>query len=339
MKIKRNSRRKEKLRKRLVPLTIFGLVALGIIYQRIAIYYNASNLGRMGRLIDINGNHIHLYEAGNSDLPLVFASDIGTPVPYVDFYPLHETLSQNHSVMIYDKPGYGWSDLTNASRDIDTICEEIHATLHSDDLPGDEDTYLEPFIYVARGMGALEAIRYAQLYPEDIAGIVFIEGTSPSFCADYNNIMIIESFMTNALRNTGVMRLMGNSQFVSRTLNDNPELPHNLRLLNKGLGLETSWNRNVISEKLKLPDNGRVVQTAIEEGKTLGNIPIRVITSEANNSSNWSRTQKALLSLSTDSSQVFIKESTQYIQKIDVPTIIDTIEELANYIHELRDDY
>ena len=75
------------------------------------------------------------------------------------------------------------------------------------------------------------------------------------FCADYNNIMIIESFMTNALRNIGVMRLMGNSQFVSRTLNDNPQLPHNLRLLNKGLGLETSWNRNVISEKLKLPDN------------------------------------------------------------------------------------
>ena len=339
MKIKKNSRRKEKLRKRLVPLTIFGLVALGVIYQRIAIYYNASNLGRMGRLIDINGNPIHLYEAGNSDLPIVFASDIGTAVPYVDFYPLHETLSQTHHVMIYDKPGYGWSDLTNASRDIDTICEEIHATLHSNDIPGDEDTYLEPFIYVARGMGALEAIRYAQLYPEDVAGVVFIEGTSPSFCADYNNIMIIESFMTNALRNIGVMRLMGNSQFVSRTLNDNPQLPHNLRLLNKGLGLETSWNRNVISEKLKLPDNGKIVQTAIEEGKTLGNIPIRVITSEANNSSNWSRTQRALLSLSTDSSQVFIKDSTRYIEKTDAPTIIATIEELADYIHELRDDY
>ena len=339
MKIKKNSRRKEKLRKRLVPLTILGLVALGIVYQRIAIYYNASNLGRMGRLIDINGENIHLYEAGNSDLPIVFASDIGTAVPYVDFYPLHEILSQNHHVIIYDKPGYGWSDLTNTPRDIDTICEEIHTTLHSNDIPGDEDTYLEPFIYVARGMGALEAIRYAQLYPEDIAGIVFIEGTSPSYCADYNNIMIIESFMTNLLRNTGIMRLMVNSQFVLKTLNDNPELPNNLRTLNKGLGLEISWNRNIISEKLKLPYNGEVVLSSLEEGNTLDHIPIRVITSEANDSSTWSRTQKALLSLSTDSSQVFIKGSTKYIEKEDAPTIVATIEELANYIHELRDYY
>ena len=33
MKIKKTSRRKEKLKKRLVPLTILGLVALGIIYH------------------------------------------------------------------------------------------------------------------------------------------------------------------------------------------------------------------------------------------------------------------------------------------------------------------
>ena len=188
-------------------------------------------------------------------------------------------------------------------------------------------------------MGALEAIRYAQLYPEDIAGIVFIEGTSPSYCADYNNIMIIESFMTNLLRNTGIMRLMVNSQFVLKTLNDNPELPNNLRTLNKGLGLEISWNRNIISEKLKLPYNGEVVLSSLEEGNTLDHIPIRVITSEANDSSTWSRTQKALLSLSTDSSQVFIKGSTKYIEKEDAPTIVATIEELANYIHELRDYY
>lgn len=339
MKIKRNSRRKEKLKKRLVPLTILGLILLGVIYQRLAIYYNASNLGRMGRLIDINGKNIHLYDSGNSDIPIVFASDIGTVVPYADFYPLHEKLSQNHRVMIYDKPGYGWSDITNSSRDIDSICEEIHTTLHANDIPGDEDTYLDPFIYVAQGMGALEAIRYAQLYPEDILGLVFIEGTSPAYCSDYNNIMIIESFMTNALRNTGMMRLMKNSQFVARTLKDNPELPANIRALNRGLGLEMSWNRNVIAEKLKLPDNGQTVLSAIEEGKNLGDLPVRVITSEANDSSTWSRSQKSLLALSTDSEQSFIKGSTQYIETQDAPAIISTIETLIDYIHELQEDY
>lgn len=338
MKIKKTSRKKEKFRKRLVPLTIIGAIVIGIIYQQLAIYYNASNLGRMGRLVDINGVNMHLYDSGMSDIPIVFTANIGSNVPFVDLYPLHNTLSENHRVMVYDKPGYGWSEYTSASRDIDTICEEIHAVLHSNDVPGDEDTYLEPFIYVAQGMGALEAIRYAQLYPEDVAGIVFIEGTSPTFCADYNNIMIIESFLINSLRNTGLLRLISNSNFVMNSLNDNHELSDELRALNKGIGLEKNWNRNVIAEKLNISTNAEVILSNLSEEK-LGDLPIRVITSEANTYSTWNRTQKALLGLSSDSQQYFIEGSTTLIEENDVPTILAAIEELVTHIHELREDY
>lgn len=338
MKIKKTSRKKEKFKKRLVPLTIIGAIIIGIIYQQLAIYYNASNLGRMGRLVDINGVNMHLYDSGMSDIPIVFTANIGSNVPFVDLYPLHNTLSENHRVMVYDKPGYGWSEYTSASRDIDTICEEIHAVLHSNDIPGDEDTYLEPFIYVAQGMGALEAIRYAQLYPEDVAGIVFIEGTSPTFCADYNNIMIIESFLINSLRNTGLLRLISNSDFVMNSLNDNPELSDELRALNKGIGLEKNWNRNVIAEKLNVSTNAEVILSTLSEAK-LGDLPIRVITSEANTYSTWNRTQKALLGLSSDSQQYFIQGSTTRIEENDVPTILAAIEELVTHIYELREDY
>lgn len=338
MKIKKTSRKKEKFKKRLVPLTIIGAIIIGIIYQQLAIYYNASNLGRMGRLVDINGVNMHLYDSGMSDIPIVFTANIGSNVPFVDLYPLHNTLSENHRVMVYDKPGYGWSEYTSASRDIDTICEEIHAVLHSNDIPGDEDTYLEPFIYVAQGMGALEAIRYAQLYPEDVAGIVFIEGTSPTFCADYNNIMIIESFLINSLRNTGLLRLISNSNFVMNSLNDNPELSDELRALNKGIGLEKNWNRNVIAEKLNVSTNAEVILSTLSEAK-LGDLPIRVITSEANTYSTWNRTQKALLGLSSDSQQYFIQGSTTRIEENDVPTILAAIEELVTHIYELREDY
>lgn len=338
MKIKRTSRKKEKFKKRLVPLTIIGAIIIGILYQQLAIYYNASNLGRMGRLIDVDGVNMHLYESGNSNIPIVFTGNIGSNVPYVDLYPLHNALSANHRVMVYDKPGYGWSNYTSASRDIDTICQEIHAVLHIDDVPGDEDTYLEPFIYVAQGMGALEAIRYAQLYPEDVAGIVFIEGTSPSFCADYNNIMIIESFLINATRNTGLLRLIGNSNFVSNSFNDNPELSDVLRALNKGIGLEKNWNRNVIAEKLNISDNAKVILSNLGE-KMLGDLPIRVVTSESNTYSSWNRTQKALLRLSSDSMQYFVEGSESFIESNDVPTMLVAIEGLITHVHELREDY
>lgn len=341
MKIKKTSRKKEKVKKRLVPLTILGLIVLGIMYQQLSIYYSASQLGRMGHLIDVNGVNMHLYDSGTDTtgtLPIVFTADIGSNVPYVDLYPIHSALTPHNRVMVYDKPGYGWSDYTSTSRDIDSIVEEIHTVLHSNDVPGDEDTYLEPFIYVAQGMGALEAIRYAQLYPEDVAGIVFIEGTSPSFLANYNNIMIIESFLINGLRNTGILRLMGRTNFVSNILNDNPELSPELRILNKGIGLEKNWNRNVIAEKLNVSDNAEIVLSTLNEQK-LGDLPIRVITSESNIYTTWKQNQRALLDLSTDSKQFIVEGSTNQIEAKDLPTILTAIEELIVHIEEIRENY
>ena len=191
--------------------------------------------------------------------------------------------ASSHPVSVYDKPGYGWSETTSAPRDIDTICKEIYTLLHSSEIPDDEDTYIEPFIFVGYGMGSLEVLRYAQLYPEDVAGIVLIEGAAPQFCADFNNIMIMESFLTNGLRNIGVLRLFSGIGMVDNALGTHKDYDPELISLNKGIALEKTWNRNMISEKLNVPDNG---QTVIDGGD-LGDIPIRIITSHANIYSNW----------------------------------------------------
>ena len=182
MKIKSFSRKHEKRRKHIFRFIIIGIVLLGIVYQQFASYYAASSLGRVGRLVEVDDVEMHLYEGGTAGkIPLVFTTDIGANVPYVETYTLHSNLASSHPVSVYDKPGYGWSETTSAPRDIDTICKEIYTLLHSSEIPDDEDTYIEPFIFVGYGMGSLEVLRYAQLYPEDVAGIVLIEGAAPQF--------------------------------------------------------------------------------------------------------------------------------------------------------------
>lgn len=341
LKVKKRNRQQEKFMKYIVPLALFALILVGMLYQRIAIYAHASQTGRVGQLIEVEGKKMHLYEAGEGDIPIVFTGTIGNPSAYIELYPLHQPLSLNHQVKVYDRLGYGWSSSTHKARDIDQICFEIHELLHHEDIPEDEDTHLKPFVYVAHGIGALEAIRYTQLYPEDIAGVVLIEGVSPSFCANYSNIMIIESFMINGMRNTGVLRLMGNSQFTMRNIMDNPELDSKLRLINKNLGLEKLWSFPMINEQLKLPDNGQFVLDEIGAGKNLGDIPLRVITSEAtleaNTYPNWSRVQRNLLTLSSDSEQIFIEGSSNYIENSDVPAILEVIETLVQHIYEIQE--
>lgn len=335
MKIRNFSQKHEKRKKHILRFMIIGIILLGIIYQQVATYYCASSLGRVGRLVKVGDANMHLYESGTGNkLPLVFTTDIGVNVPYVETYSLHSKLAHSHPVSVYDKPGYGWSEMTSAPRDIDTICKEIHTLLHSSEIPDDEDTYIEPFIFVGYGMSSLEILRYAQLYPNDVAGIVLIEGASPQFCIDFNNIMIMESFLTNGLRNIGVLRLFSNTNMVSNTLGIHKDYAPELQALSKGLALEKTWNRNVLAERLKIQDNGQTVL----DGGDLGDIPLRIITSQANVYSSWMRTQKSMLTLSSDSEQTYIKGSVDYIQEDDVSTILEVIEELNSHIEELREE-
>lgn len=326
--VKRYNRQREKLQKKLVSLLILITILVGAAYQWYGVYSNANKLGRVGSLVEVDGVNMHLFTAGTGDIPVVFTSNIGLTVPYAETYLLHSEISKDTTTLVYDKPGYGWSDLTSAPRDINQITSEIHTLLN-------KSGQTEPAIFVAHGMGSLEVLRYAQLYPDEVAGIVLIDGAAPTFCESFNNIMIIESFMVNAARNTGLLRLFKGMDYVENTLSLNADLPDDIKRLNMGIGLEKVWNRNIIAEKLKVPENAKVIL----EGGDLGDIPLRIITSEANPYSSWSRSQANMKKLSTNASQIFIEGSVDYIENKDVDTILTVIRDLLTEIHEEREDY
>lgn len=305
-------------KKFLIYLFIIILLLAGYFYQMYSIYAYANQYGRVGKLVSVNDRMMHLYTSGSSELPFVFAADIGSAVPYVDLYPLFSNFSSGETgIAVYDKPGYGWSELTQAPRDITTIVSEIHTLLH-------QSNYSFPALFIAHGMGSLEVLRYAQLYPEDVAGIVLIDGAAPEFCSKFNNIMIIESFLMNGLRNLGILRLFQDTETIQHTFNPNDNLPEQLKFLNTGISLEKFWNKNMIEEKLKLQSNAKVI---LEQG-TLGDIPLRVITSRENPYGTWQATQASLLKLSSNSAQTYIEGSVDFIEERDIDTIIDVIETL-----------
>lgn len=85
---------------------------------------------------------------------------------------------------IYDKPGYGWSDITNAPRDIDTMIKEIHEVLSK---AGEKP----PYIYVAHSIALLEAIRFAQLYPDEVGEHCFNRWLQSCYVYQYEKAIII----------------------------------------------------------------------------------------------------------------------------------------------------
>ncbi|WP_070000452.1 alpha/beta fold hydrolase [Cellulosilyticum sp. I15G10I2] len=306
-----------------IYLLIICMLLVGAFYQIYYVYAHANQYGRVGKLIDVNDSMMHLYTSASSGMPLVFASNIGTSVPYAELYPLFSKFSEEAAIAVYDKPGYGWSELTKAPRDVTTIASEIHTLLHNSNHP-------LPALFIAHSMGSLEVLRYAQLYPEDVAGIVLIDGASPDFCSKYNNIMIVESFLMNGLRNVGLLRLLSDTDAMQKILNTNDMLPEELKTLNSGITLEKLWNRNMIEEKLKLQSNAKMIL----EGGTLGDIPLHIITSKTNPYGTWQQTQTTLLKFSSNSTQTYMDGSVNFIEEKDMAIIQGVISSLITSLQK-----
>ncbi|WP_180270654.1 alpha/beta hydrolase [Sporanaerobium hydrogeniformans] len=307
--------------RKIIYLLLFAIILSGMLYQGISISLSAKDYARVGQLLAIDDTLMHVYTGGSGDATFVLASSIGTPSPYAALSPLHEKLASLGKVVVYDKPGYGWSELTKAPRDLDTLTSEIHAILEKSGRQA-------PYILVAHSTGSLEMLRFAQRYPEEVSGILLIDGASPSFCRDYNNIMIAESFLLNFSRHLGILRLGEHLGYFQYALSPNPDLKEDIQVISKGLALEKLWNRNALEEQLRIKNNAEIVL----EGGNLGSIPLYFLTSQANIYGNWTKTQQEFFSLSTEAKQFVISGSSEQLERKDLPTILSACEQLVTFL-------
>lgn len=124
------------------------------------------NLKCNGKLVNINGHNIHVYVVGDTDKPkIVLMSGSGTVAPVYDFKVLYEKLSKYFRVIVVEKFGYGYSDIFDSIADIDTVIETQKKALK---LAGENG----PYILMPHSMSGVEALRWAQMYPDDVRAII-----------------------------------------------------------------------------------------------------------------------------------------------------------------------
>lgn len=126
-----------------------------------------------GELVSINGQKIHVYIQGNKQAPaLVFMSGHCTVAPVYDFKVLYEKLLQDFRVIVIEKFGYGYSDICQSPCDIDTLVSIQRQALAVVGETG-------PFILAPHSMSGLEAIRWKQTFPDEVAAIIGIDMATP----------------------------------------------------------------------------------------------------------------------------------------------------------------
>lgn len=134
-----------------------------------------------GDLVNINGHNIHLYRQGNIDKPkLVLMAGSATVAPVYDFKVLYEKLVNDFRVIVIEKFGYGYSDIFDSPGDIDSLVSTQKQALN---VIGENG----PYILMPHSMSGLEALRWKQIYPDDVSAIIGIDMATPLTYSAWTN--------------------------------------------------------------------------------------------------------------------------------------------------------
>lgn len=186
---------------KVVGILLLLLFILGIamyIYHRVAISKEKQVMQPFGRLVEVNGHKMSIYTEGEGSKTLVFMSGGGTCSPILDFKSLYSLLSDEYKIAVVEKYGYGFSDIVDEERPIEVILEETRAALSGAGIEG-------PYILCPHSMSGIEALYWAQSYPNEVEAIIGLDMAVP---ASYENYKIDMPFvyLTHYAAKIGITR-------------------------------------------------------------------------------------------------------------------------------------
>lgn len=164
----------------LIIVTIIVLfVVVSFVHHKICSSNEKDLLTPLGELVEVNGHNMSVYTEGSGDKTLVFMSGGGTCSPILDFKSLYSLMISEYKIVVVEKFGYGFSDVVDESRDIDTMLSETRMALKKADVEG-------PYVLCPHSMSGLEALYWAQKYPEEVEAIVGLDMAVPRYYDEMN---------------------------------------------------------------------------------------------------------------------------------------------------------
>ena len=155
-------------------LALVGLLAvlliLGFSYETIMAAGDAQRYPAPGQLVMVDGYSMHIRCLGEGSPTVILESGAGG---FSMMWPetIVTQLSQTTRVCAYDRAGYGWSDPRLEPRTAWQIASELHHLLENAQIEA-------PYILVGASNGGLYVRSYTADYPQEVAGLVLVDGTS-----------------------------------------------------------------------------------------------------------------------------------------------------------------
>ena len=123
-----------------------------------------------GELVDVGDHRLHLSCAGSGSPTVVLLGGAGeTSAAWGLVQP---AVAGSTRVCSYDRAGQAWSDSTPGPKDGVQVAADLHALLRAAGEAG-------PYVLAGHSVGGPYAMVYAAQYPDDVAGLVLLDSSSP----------------------------------------------------------------------------------------------------------------------------------------------------------------
>ncbi len=243
------------MKKRLKKLVVYLGAVLIFVVASIWLYHysqlqrEAAILQNNGTLVNIHDKNINVYHEGDGEDTYVFMAGSGIAAPIYELKGLYSKFSQEHKIAVVERAGYGYSDVAHDERDIDTILAQTReALLQSGMKP--------PYILVPHSISGLEAIYWAQKYPEEVKAIIALDIGLPSQYVKHK-MGTVDLWMVkgmNLLTNLGLHRLMPSQVYNQQVLKQS-FLTVEEKEIYKALSYKQFFNEDMENELLHVYEN------------------------------------------------------------------------------------
>ena len=126
----------------------------------------------IGKMYDVDGHKMCVYTEGTGNKTVIFMSGAGVCSPILDFKSLYSLLSGTYRIAVIEKFGYGFSDVVEGERPVELILEQSRKALFAAGIH-------PPYVLCPHSMSGIEAMYWAQTYPEEVSCIIGLDMALP----------------------------------------------------------------------------------------------------------------------------------------------------------------
>jgi pimeloyl-ACP methyl ester carboxylesterase len=244
-----------------------------------------TNYPMPGRLVDVGGHKLHINCTGTGSPTVVLEPGLGEPSTAMAW--IAPDVAAATRVCVYDRSGRGWSESAGSAQDGVQIATDLHRLL---DGAGEQG----PYVLAGHSAGGLYVLNFAQLYPDEVAGLALLDSMSPEqytaidgWSAFYEMYRRASAVLTPLAR-LGVGHLMYDSAY--------GDLPAPARDQERAFMATPRAARSVRDEFSQI----RTAMTEAHALTTLGDRPLIVLTAMKGNQGGWMAAQDKLAAMSTN---------------------------------------